>query len=503
MTMESIKILLIEDNPGDARLIQEYLNENNLDISISTVKTLEQGLEAINTNHYDALLLDLGLPDSQGLGSLAKVHQVNDKLPVIILTGASEDLLGTASIQAGAQDYLAKDEINARLLSRTINYAIERKKLEIENLILFDKSNNQLSQLIALREIDLAITQSLDLENILEIVTRHGIRLLGVDAIGILLVDSSNKLKFIKSQGIISQDLFDVEINIGKGISGMVAESQKPTHIQNLLEFDGYPTFTELLVREGFLSLISYPLIAKNEVVGVIELYSRSVIQPESEWWSLLESVSGQSAIAIHNAKLFEMQKQSQEELINAYEATIEGWALALEIRDKETQGHTFRVTEITMELLDSFDIPPDLRVHIKRGVLLHDIGKLIIPDEILHKPGKLTEDEWEIMRQHPVVARDLLEKIDYLHPAIIIPYYHHEKWDGTGYPQGLKGEEIPLSARIFSIVDVWDALNSDRPYRKAWPREKCIQYIKDQSGIHFDPKVVEVFLKKIEKSTF
>ena len=131
----------------------------------------------------------------------------------------------------------------------------------------------------------------------------------------------------------------------------------------------------------------------------------------------------------------------------------------------------------------------------------MHDIGKMGVPDNILLKPGPLTEEEWEIMRKHPQFAYELLTPIDYLHQALDIPYSHHEKWDGTGYPRGLKGEEIPLAARIFAVVDVWDALTSERPYRPAWSREKAIEYIKTQSGVHFDPQVVEVFLESIINS--
>jgi HD-GYP domain-containing protein (c-di-GMP phosphodiesterase class II) len=157
----------------------------------------------------------------------------------------------------------------------------------------------------------------------------------------------------------------------------------------------------------------------------------------------------------------------------------------------------------MTVILARAFDLDEDKIMHIRRGALLHDIGKMGIPDEILHKPGPLNDEEWEIMRRHPQYAYDLIYPIKYLHPALEIPYYHHEKWDGTGYPHGLSGEQIPLAARIFAVVDVWDALNSDRPYRKAWPKEKIMDYIKEITGTHFDPKVVEVFFKLLQENKF
>ena len=186
-------------------------------------------------------------------------------------------------------------------------------------------------------------------------------------------------------------------------------------------------------------------------------------------------------------------------ELKAAYDATIEGWSRAMDLRDRETEGHTQRVTELTLELAKLVDIPQSELVHIRRGALLHDMGKLGIPDSILLKPDKLSHDEWELMRQHPQLAYDMLYPIEYLHPALDIPYCHHEKWDGSGYPRGLKGEQIPLCARIFAVVDVWDALTSDRPYRAALGRAEVLEYIKEQSGKHFDPKIVGLFLQVVQ----
>jgi len=221
-------------------------------------------------------------------------------------------------------------------------------------------------------------------------------------------------------------------------------------------------------------------------------------LRVDMEWLSFLDSLSWQTAIAVENALLFENLQQSNSDLESAYNATIEGWSRALDLRDRETEGHTLRVTELTMKLARIIGMDDDLLVNIKRGSLLHDIGKMGVPDSILLKPGPLTEDEWHIMRQHPQVAYELLSPISYLQPALDIPYCHHEKWDGTGYPRGLKGEEIPLTARIFAVGDVWDALTNERPYRPAWPDSKAIEYIRENSGIHFDPQVVEIFLKII-----
>lgn len=189
---------------------------------------------------------------------------------------------------------------------------------------------------------------------------------------------------------------------------------------------------------------------------------------------------------------------QSQKDLINAYDSTLEGWAKALELRDKETEGHSERVTNLTVKLAEAMGIRGEALVNVRRGALLHDIGKMGVPDAILHKNGPLNERERMIIQKHPQDAYDMLKHIDYLQAALEIPYGHHEKWDGTGYPRGLAGEQIPVAARLFAIVDVYDALISDRPYRKALPRTEVIAYLKSQSGSHFDPVALDLFLRML-----
>jgi PAS domain S-box-containing protein len=191
--------------------------------------------------------------------------------------------------------------------------------------------------------------------------------------------------------------------------------------------------------------------------------------------------------------------QNAHNNLQEAYERTIEGWVRALDLRDRETEGHTQRVTELTLKVARAIGFSEEELIQIRRGALLHDMGKMAIPDEILQKPGPLNEAEWREMRRHPIYAYEMLSPISYLHGALQIPFCHHERWDGSGYPRGLKGEEIPLAARLFAVVDVWDALSSDRPYRKRMPRAEVIAYIRDNAGKIFDPKLVQVFLSVIE----
>lgn len=206
--------------------------------------------------------------------------------------------------------------------------------------------------------------------------------------------------------------------------------------------------------------------------------------------------------IALEQKHLRDQNKQTEIELRIAYDSTLRGWSNALELREHETAGHSKRVVQMTLDVARLLGINEQEIAHIQRGALLHDIGKMGIPDSILLKPGPLTESEWEVMRMHPIYAYNLLSEIPYLLPALDIPYYHHERWDGSGYPKGLKGVEIPIAARIFAIIDVWDALSHDRPYRPAWTEEKVFNYLQKNSGIHFDPEILEVTLQVISNNS-
>jgi putative two-component system response regulator len=231
-----------------------------------------------------------------------------------------------------------------------------------------------------------------------------------------------------------------------------------------------------------FLSKPYIPEILISKIRVFINLYEQR-LQLES-WGHWLEFLIGERT----------------NELSQSYDETLSGWAKALELRERETAGHSHRVVSLTLRMANEIGILPEQQVHIQRGALLHDIGKMGISDTILLKPASLTDNEWDEMRQHPIYAYELLRQIKFLQPALNIPYSHHERWDGTGYPQGLKEEEIPLEARIFALVDVWDALTSERPYRRARTREEAIQYIRENSGSQFDPNLTERFIEMIER---
>jgi putative nucleotidyltransferase with HDIG domain len=290
-------------------------------------------------------------------------------------------------------------------------------------------------------------------------------------------------------------------MQLGEGLAGRVGLERKVLHIPDLGAMGSQFQRRDLLKDEKFVEYFGIPLVAKGTLKGVLEIFHRTPLDPDLEWLNYLETLGGQAAIAIDNVQLFEGIQQSNRELVTAYDATIAGWSHAMDLRDKETEGHTLRVTELTVRLAKKLGIHQQEIVQMRRGALLHDIGKLGVPDHILLKPGKLDQIEWAIMRQHPSYAYKMLLPITYLRPALDIPYCHHEKWDGSGYPRGLAGEEIPIAARLFAVIDVWDALRSDRPYRAGWTIEKTREHIIEGSGKHFDPQVVEAFLSLLDES--
>jgi PAS domain S-box-containing protein len=356
---------------------------------------------------------------------------------------------------------------------------------------------NQMERFLALRRIDMAINASLDLRVTLDILLDQVMLLLHVDAADVLLFNPiTQMLEFSNGRGFGDIQRHNIRLRLGDSFAGKAGLEKQSLLIQDFQAERDHLGRPPSIAGEQFASYFAVPLVAKGQVKGVLEVFQRQEIDPNRDWIDFLEALAGQAAIAVENATLFNELQRSNIELARAYDATLEGWSKALELRDQETQGHTQRVTDITVRLAVMMNVPDEMLVHVRRGALLHDIGKMGIPDSILLKPGPLNEEEWDIMRQHPVHAFNLLAPIANLSPALEIPYSHHEKWDGSGYPQGLKGEQIPLAARIFAVVDVWDALRNDRPYRLAWPDSRVMKYIHAETGKHFDPHVVQNFLK-------
>ena len=369
--------------------------------------------------------------------------------------------------------------------------------VDISNIKCADeKIRKHLEHLTALVEIDRAINFSFDLNLSLATLLTHVIVQLEVDAADVLLLSPVTRmLEYVAGRGFHTTAIEHVNQPVGDGYAGRAAKKRTIVHISDLTKEQDCFLRRALLDGEKFASYYGVPLIAKGQVVGVLEIFHRSRLVRDKDWLEFLKALAAQAAIAIDNVTLFNNLQHSSTELFHAYNATIEGWSHALELRDNETEGHTQRVADTTIKLARLFGLDDATLVQVRWGALLHDIGKMGIPDNILLKHNTLTEDEWLVMKKHTIFAYDMLSPIRYLRGALDIPCAHHEKWDGTGYPFGLKGEQIPLVARIFAVADVWDALRSDRFYRTSWSVKKVRKHLRSLAGTHFDPHVVKVCL--------
>jgi PAS domain S-box-containing protein/putative nucleotidyltransferase with HDIG domain len=410
----------------------------------------------------------------------------------------TQAVVGVFVVAVSLPRQLSQEELNIlNILSEIAGNAIQRMRL-------FQQTQRSLERLSALRSIDMAITASLDLRVTLNIFLEQVMEQLGVDAVDVLLFDRyMQTLEYSVGRGFRSSMASRSNLRLRQDQVGRAIMDGQILYFPDLTEPADLFAREELLSGEGFVSYCAAPLVSKGQIMGLMELFHRKPFRPSNEWMDFLETLAGQAAIVLDNAALFDEVQHSNIELTLAYDATIEGWSRALELRDMETVGHSQRVTDLTVRLARVVGMSEADVVHVRRGALLHDIGKMAIPDSILNKTGPLDEEEWVLMRKHPVYAYELLSPIPFLRQALDIPYAHHEKWDGTGYPRGLMGKHIPLSARVFAVVDVWDALNSDRPYRSAWAEEDILAYLHDQSGEHFDPEIVPAFLDLLHSGVY
>ena len=399
-------------------------------------------------------------------------------------------------IEAGSYGSWNEDDVRILVaLAEIAAYAIQREALN-------EQKERQLARLNALREIDRMIVGNFDLPSTMHFLISQIAVQLKVDAVDILLTnENSSLISYEVGIGFYQPKERESQVTFNPGPAEWVIVNNQPIFLPEI-DDSKWETFFNDLSIEKFRSYYAVPLNAKGRCIGVLEVFRRSVKNDDdAEWEEFFGSLGQQTAIAIENGQLVDKLTRANREMSFAYDRTIEGWARALDIRDRITGEHSQKVKEWTLILAQAMGIR-DLEelTQIRRGATLHDVGKIGVPDQILNKPGPLTDEEWVIMRQHPNFARDMLYPIEFLHQAMDIPYSHHEKWDGTGYPQGLKEKEIPLAARIFAVVDVFNAITSERPYSKPWPIQKAVAYIREQSGKHFDPEVVKIFLKNFER---
>jgi PAS domain S-box-containing protein len=453
----SLKVLILEDRPVDAELVLYELKRSGYLCTSVKVDTREDYLKAIE-DRPDIILADYSLPQFTALEALHLLQDRGLDIPFIVVTGTISEEAAVETMVQGAADYLLKDRLGR--LSQAIQRALQQKALRDEK-----------------READKALRLSEEKFSKAFHISPDAISINRLSDGRIVEINNG----FIDLTGYSTEDMIH-NSSLSTNIWAIPVQAQK---------------FYDKLKRRGEISNMECAFKKKDGTLWTGLLSARLIdVNQEPSFISIIRDITE--------------RKQAEDELqhahaslAEAYDATIEGWSKVLDLRDKETEGHTQRVTETTVRLARALGVSDDQIIHIRRGALLHDIGKMAIPDVILQKGGPLTEDEWKEMRRHSEYAQQMLSPIDYLRPALEIPYCHHERWDGSGYPRGLKGLEIPLSARIFSIVDVWDALLSNRPYRRGCTEETVLDYIQKQSGISFEPKLVDAFLDLHSKGIF
>ena len=488
-------------DPQNLLLVAAYFVTDGVVIDPATLPPLPFNPEYSSSGRSEAIasktpviVYDLADRRRARGGMLVGSEQVPETaiyLPMLI----ADMVIGLLDLQSYQKNaYTAED-------SKWLSMVANQVGLAIQNALQFAETQKRVAELLVMHNIDQAITTNNDSVKAYQEILEQITTLPFADAADIFSFDPQEKiLTYAAGIGFFSSIVPTNRLRLGEGLAGKTALEKQSLHLLN--PEDEIPDIfhSPLWEKEGFAAYIGLPLHFYGELKGVLEIFSRKPVTMRPQGMNFMISLAQQVAIAMDNIQLFQGMQQANTELLQAYDATIAGWSQAMDLRDKETEGHTERVTNLTLEIARSLGLSEEKLVHARRGALLHDIGKLGVPDHILHKPGPLTDEEWSIMKQHPVFAYRMLASIDFLRPAMAIPYCHHEKWDGTGYPRGLKGQEIPLEARIFALVDVYDALTSDRPYRAAWSQEKTLAYILNQSGKQFDSEITEAFLVLLRK---
>jgi PAS domain S-box-containing protein len=455
--------------------------------------------------------------------SIPKILDLDWKLSIQLFTNGTarvKQQFGDIEVSEGTNQHrtistkeiVLQDELVAKLyLSCPIIHVFDQKRLSLllfshleramKDLVSQAKIQSQIKNISFLKLISRTISTYMDFETVMRPLLGQIREILDCDAVALFLVSEDKKTLICKAKnGYMANTQINFSVPFGEVIIGTTAVEGRIVSVYDFSTIEPKSQLGILVAKENFRAQHVAPIIVGGQVKGVLEVwFRREGYKPSTEWLALFDAIANQTGLALDYNELYENLQKAYHDLESSYEATIEGWSAAMDLRDEDTEGHSLRVTNLAENLGVRLGLS-DLEIsQIHKGALLHDIGKIGIPDSILKKPGPLTEEEWELMRKHPKIALDMLERISYLKDSLAIPLYHHERYDGTGYPFGLKGKEVPLQARLFAIVDVFDALICDRPYRKAWERRKIIDYLKEQKGQQFDPEIVDAFLAMIE----
>ncbi|PWB72320.1 MAG: hypothetical protein C3F07_12150 [Anaerolineales bacterium] len=457
MMDSTIQILLIEDDPAHAELIQRAFEDRGDEARLIVAHTLHEARDQMNSFTPSLIIADWRLPDGESSELLGDNRNHSDP-PVIIMTSYGSERNAVDMIKSGALDYIVKSSESMTDMPHIAERAIQQWEIIQE----------QKRMQTALKESEAQFR--LLAENSSDMISRH-------DTNGVFLY-ASPACKTLLG--------YEPEELIGASVVPFV----HPDNIKQLLNILASSKWGDVTVT------VDYRARHKNGKYIWLETTTRPFFDEHNN----RREIQASSRDITERKESEDALQRAHTDLQEAYDRTIEGWVLALDLRDRETEGHTQRVMQMAVKLARKLGCTEEEIVNIRRGALLHDMGKMGIPDEILQKPGPLTDEEWAIMRRHTEYAFQMLSQIKYLKDALTIPYYHHERWDGSGYPHKLKGKDIPLHARLFAVVDVWDALSSDRPYRKRMPHHEVIDYLKNEAGRLFDPEIVEKFIPLAEE---
>jgi len=533
---QPVRVLLVEDSPSDALLVDEALAKAGPGrFVITKVSRLADALSALGGRDFDVILLDLGLPDSSGLKTLRALQARATHVPVIVLSALDDEETAVVAVTEGAQDYQVKGRATSDVLVRAIRYAMHRKslekELELRNAQLAEQAaTDELTGLPNFRQLHKALTVAFSMA----VRTRRplSVMMLDVDffkayndAFGHPAGDEVlRRLGAILRRMTRAHDLaaryggeeFAVllpatDSEAGRAFAERVrtALARTPWPLRPVTASLGVATSRtgmadgDALLAQTDEALYRAKRAGRNRVVhyndppgpGGAAKLSPLIDEPNSK----PTSVTRDRPLELHSDPAARLGEQTAE-VERICNTMVEGWARAIDLRDHDTGSHSLRVAEQAVQLAWRMGVPADELVHVRRGAMLHDIGKLAVPDAILDKSGPLDDAEWRVMKRHPTVAYEMLHSLSSFAPALEIPYCHHEWWDGSGYPRGLKGNEIPAIARLFAVVDVWDALTHDRPYRAAWPEDRVREHIRSEAGTHLDPNAVEEFLAMASK---
>lgn len=481
--------ILIVDHEASARgLIASVLQEQGYGVRIA--KSASEGLALLQADSFAVVLMNLALPEMEDMAFVQRIRELGKDSEIIFIANPGQNERVMEAMQVGAYDYLLQPIRGEELLLR-VKRCIEKQALVREK--------KHLMATVHLMELSRILTSNLDLQSLYTQIIGQVTRSFDAAAGSLMLLDEDGQHLTIAAQHGLQEVTRETRVSLEKAIAGYVVRQGETLLLQEGLEDTPFAGLTQRTIR----SAISVPLRAKERIIGVLNV-NRELGQPNytSEDTQLLALYGVQTAIALENAHLYEQAKQQAEalnslvlQLEHAYDSTLVALSAALDARDQSTEGHTQRVTACTIALAKHIGVAQAELLHIERGALIHDIGKIGISDSILHKPGPLTTEEWVEMKKHPELGHQILKAIPFLQEEALIALSHHERYDGRGYPRGLAGEEIPLGARLFAVADALDAIVSDRPYRKARSFREAREEIQRNSGTQFDPRVVETFL--------